>query len=56
MYTCFLERLISPERDCLKDLSGNKKIILKRILKKRDGRAWIGFIWISRGTSDQLFK
>jgi len=38
MYICFLELLSSSERHCLKDLGGKKRIILKRILKKQNGR------------------
>jgi hypothetical protein len=32
----------------LKDLDENKRIILKRILKKQGGRALIAFIWFIR--------
>jgi hypothetical protein len=28
--------------------------ILKQVLKKLDGRAWIGFIWFKIGTSGGL--
>ena len=31
------------------------RIILKCILNMRDGTAWIGFIWLRLGTSDELF-
>jgi hypothetical protein len=34
------------ERDHLKDLSRDGRIILKWILKNSDGRAWTGLIWL----------
>jgi hypothetical protein len=34
------------ERDSLENPDLDWSIILKWILKKLDGRAWIGFIWL----------
>ena len=34
------------ERDNLEELGADEMIILKRILKKWDGRIWTGFIWL----------
>jgi hypothetical protein len=33
-------------RDRSEDLGVSRRIILKRILRKRDVRLWIGFIWL----------
>jgi len=37
--------------DHLEDLSTDERIILKWILKKQDGMAWTGLIWIKKQTS-----
>ena len=42
------------ERDNLKDLSVDGKIILEWILNKLVGKAWAGFIWLRIRTSDGL--
>jgi hypothetical protein len=34
------------ERDHLKDVSVDGRIVFKRIFKKCDGEAWIGLIWV----------
>jgi hypothetical protein len=34
------------ERDHLEDVGVGRRIILKVILKKWDGRTWIGFLWL----------
>jgi hypothetical protein len=39
------------ERNHLDDLNIDRRIILKGMLKKYDGRAWTGLIWLSTGTS-----
>jgi hypothetical protein len=45
-----------PEgRSYLEDSGTGGKIILKLILKKQCVRMLIGFIWLSRGSSDELF-
>jgi hypothetical protein len=41
-------------RDNLDDLDIDKKIILRRISEKYDGRVRTGFIWLDIGTSDGL--
>jgi hypothetical protein len=38
------------ERDHLKDLDVDGKIILRYIFKKCDGEVWTGFIWLRIGT------
>jgi len=38
------------ERDHLEQLGIDGRIILKCILKKWDGEAWTGLIWLRRGT------
>jgi hypothetical protein len=44
------------DRDHLKDPSVDARIILKYILKKQDGRAWTGLIWLRIGTSGWLLQ
>jgi len=38
----------------LEDLHTNGRITLKDILKKWDGKAYTGLIWVRRGTSSGL--
>jgi hypothetical protein len=38
----------------LKDVGIEERIILKWILKKLDGTAWTGLIWLGIGTSGRL--
>jgi len=38
------------ERDHFEDVDIDERIILKYIFKKRDWRAWIGFILLRMGT------
>ena len=42
-------------RDHLEDLSVDRRIIMKRILKKEGERVWIGWIWLRIETSCGLF-
>ena len=43
------------ERDHLEDLSLDGRIIVKLILKKSVGRAWVGLTWLRVRTSGELF-
>jgi hypothetical protein len=45
----------SEGRKSLKDISIDRRIILKSFLKKCNGRAWTGFIWLRIGTGGHLF-
>jgi hypothetical protein len=38
----------------LQYICANERIILKYTLKKQDGTAWTGFIWLRTGTSDRF--
>ena len=42
------------KRSHFKDLGIDGRIILNGFLKKWDGRAWTGFIWLGIGTSGTL--
>jgi hypothetical protein len=44
----------SEGRKSLKDVSIDRRIILKRFLKKYNGREWTGFIWLRIGTGGDL--
>jgi hypothetical protein len=44
----------SEGRNFFKDVGIDRRIILKRFLKKYNGRAWTGFIWLRIGTSDDF--
>lgn len=41
-------------RDHVEDVAVDGRIILKRILKKRDGKAWTEFVQLNIGRSDGL--
>jgi hypothetical protein len=46
-----------PEgKNHLDDLGIDGKITLQCILKKQDGKVWVGFIWLSTEASDRLFR
>jgi hypothetical protein len=49
VYKILLESL--KARDLSEDLDTNRRIILKRILKKEGGKLRTGFIWLRIGTS-----
>jgi hypothetical protein len=36
----------TKERDNLKDLGGDERMILKRLFRKYVGRVWTAFIWL----------
>jgi len=42
------------ERGHLEELVMDGSITLRCIIKKYDGRMWIGFIWLRIGTGDRL--
>ena len=45
------------ERDHLEHLGADGRIILKRMLKKSNGEAWAGLIWLRIGKGDgRLWK
>jgi len=44
------------ERNHLEDAGANGRIILKCILKKQDSKTWIGFIWLTTGTSEDFYE
>jgi hypothetical protein len=44
------------ERDHVKDLGIDERIISIQILKKYGGRIWTGLIWLRIGTSGQLLR
>ena len=45
----------NPEREMpLEDLRMGGRLILKFVVKGKDGREWTGFIWLKMGTSGGL--
>ena len=49
--------VVKPERkNHLDGQSIDGRITLQRILKKQDGKVWVGFTWLSIETSDGLFR
>ena len=42
------------ERELLEDPGIDGRIILRCVLRKWDGRAWIGLIWLRIGTDDGI--
>jgi hypothetical protein len=42
------------EREQVKGLGIDGRVILIQILKKYDGRTWAGLIWLKTGTSGRL--
>ena len=45
----------NPERKMtLEDLRMGGRLILKFVVKGKDGREWTGFIWLKMGTSGGL--
>jgi hypothetical protein len=42
------------ERHKLKDLGVDGVIVIKRFLRRLDGVAWTGFVWLKTGTSGGL--
>jgi hypothetical protein len=49
------ERGCLKERSHLEGLGIDRRIILKWILKKENGRVWTGLIWLMTWTSGRLF-
>jgi hypothetical protein len=50
IYTRFRSRNLMVT-DHLEDVTVDGRIILKKILKRYDGRVWTGFVWLRTGTS-----